>query len=102
MRHGHGPHGIVGITMKPSALKKWAYSMHTCSQIVHDLTDMSESHMVAEVTIHKEEKASSIRSDEEDREKIRESSSPISILSIWPIIRIGSITLSLAELGQRM
>ena len=33
MRYDHGPHGIVGIKMKPSALKKWAY---TCSQIVHD------------------------------------------------------------------
>ena len=31
MRYGHGPNGIVGNTLKPSTLKKWAYSMHTCS-----------------------------------------------------------------------
>ena len=71
MRYGHGIHGIVGITLKPSRLKKWAYSMHTFSQIVHDITDMSEGHIVTEVTIHKEEKPSRIRSDAEDRDKIR-------------------------------
>ena len=70
MRYGHGPHGIIAITMKPSALKKWAYSRHTCSLIVHDLTYMLESHKVTEVTTHKEEKPSRIRSDEEDTEKM--------------------------------
>ena len=80
MRYGHGPHGIVGIKMKPSALKTWVYSMHTCCQIVHDHTDMSEGHTVTYVTTNKEEKPSRIRSDEEDREKVRESSSPASIL----------------------
>ena len=45
--------------------------MHTFSQIVHNLTDMSEGHIVTEVTIHKEEKPSRIRSDAEDRDKIR-------------------------------
>ena len=29
MLYGHGIHGIVGITLKPSTLKKWAYSMHS-------------------------------------------------------------------------
>ena len=72
MGYGHGPHGDVGITMKPSALKKWAYCMHACNQIVHDLTYMSEGHTVAYVTTHKEEKPFRIRLDEEDREKIRE------------------------------
>ena len=72
MSYGHGPHGVVRITMKPSALKKLAYSWHTSSQIVHDLTDMSEDHRVAYVTTHKEEKPSCIRSKEEDRERIRE------------------------------
>ena len=85
MRYGHDPHGVVGIMMEPSALKKWVSSRHMCSQIVHDLTDMSEGHMVTEVTTHKEVKPSRIRLDEEDREKIRESSSPAAILSIWPI-----------------
>ena len=31
---------ISGITLKLSALKKWASSMHTCSQLVQDVDDM--------------------------------------------------------------
>ena len=27
--YGHGTNGIVGITLKPNALKKWALRMHT-------------------------------------------------------------------------
>ena len=71
--------------------------MHTYRLIDHDLTDMSEGYMVTEVTTHKEVKPSLIQSNEEDRKKIN----PASIISIWPIIRIGSLTLFLAELGQR-
>ena len=29
MRYGHGPKCIIGISLKPEALKRWAYSMHT-------------------------------------------------------------------------
>ena len=46
--------------------------MYTCNQIAHDLTDMSDGYTVTEVTTHKEEKPSRVRSDEEDRERIRE------------------------------
>ena len=28
MRYGKGPKGIIGITLKPSAVKRWAFSMH--------------------------------------------------------------------------
>ena len=34
MRYGYGPNGIVGITLQPSALKRWALSMHTSSRLV--------------------------------------------------------------------
>ena len=37
MRYGHGAGGIIGITLKPSALKKWAFSMHICSQLKQDV-----------------------------------------------------------------
>ena len=37
MRYGHGHSGIVGITFKKESLKKWAYSMPLCSQVVHAL-----------------------------------------------------------------
>ena len=42
MRYGHGPNGVIGITLKPQTLKRWAYSMHTCSMIVQDIADMSD------------------------------------------------------------
>ena len=72
MRYGHGPNGIVGITLKPSTLKKWAYSMHTCSQMVNDIEGMSEAQTATDVTSHKEERTARIRADATDRERIRE------------------------------
>ena len=72
MRYGHGPNGIVGNTLKPSTLKKWAYSMHTCSQMINDLGDMCETQISSDVTRHKEERPARIRSDAVDRNRIRE------------------------------
>ena len=37
MSHGHGPGGIIGITLKPETLKTWTYSLHTCNDIVQSL-----------------------------------------------------------------
>ena len=34
MRYGHGPGGIVGITLNPHALKRWALSLHICSRMI--------------------------------------------------------------------
>ena len=31
MRYGHSPGGIIGITVKPSTLKRWALSLHLCT-----------------------------------------------------------------------
>jgi hypothetical protein len=31
---------LHGITLQPSALKRWALSMHTCSQLVQDVADI--------------------------------------------------------------
>ena len=33
MRYSHGPGGIIGITLKPSTLERWALSLHVCSQL---------------------------------------------------------------------
>ena len=41
MRYGHGAGGIIGITLKPAALKKWAFSMHICSQLEEDVAGMA-------------------------------------------------------------
>ena len=70
MRYGHGPNGIVGIILKPSALKKWALIMHICSQLVQDVGDMEEGKTEVEVTRHKEEAPSRIASDTRDRRKL--------------------------------
>lgn len=71
MRYGHGPGGIVGITLKPSTLKRWALSLHICSQLVKDVTGMRESDSQQTVTVHKEEMPARIQSDAVDREKLR-------------------------------
>ena len=73
MRYGKGPQGIIGVTMKPDMVKKWAYSMHICSRILQDLSDMADGHQSDQdgVISHKEEKPSRIRSDGQDRDNIR-------------------------------
>ena len=40
MRYGHSPGGIIGITLKPSTLKRWALSLHVCSHMVQDVSEM--------------------------------------------------------------
>ena len=69
MRYGHGPIGIVGITLKPTTLHKWAYSMHACSQLVNDIEGMSEAQMATYVTSHMEERTARIRADGSYRER---------------------------------
>ena len=72
MRYGHGPNGIIGITLKPETMKWWAYSMHTCSRIAQDIANMSDDSVEREVICRKEEKPSRITSDAKDRNKIWE------------------------------
>jgi len=72
MRYGHGPGGLIGITLNQSALKRWALSLHICSRLIRDVSEMedgsTESH---EVTMHKEEMPARKKSDAVDRENIR-------------------------------
>ena len=74
MRYGHGPDGIVGIrpTLNPSTLKKWAYIMHTCSQMENDIEGTSEAQTAIDVSSHKEERTARIRADAADGERIRD------------------------------
>jgi len=72
MRYGHSPGGIIGITLKPSTLKRWALSLHICSQLVKDVTELRENHRQNSVTVHKEEMPSRIQSDGVDREKLKD------------------------------
>lgn len=40
MRYGHGPGGIIGITLQPSTMTQWALSLHICSQLLNSLQNM--------------------------------------------------------------
>lgn len=71
MRYGHGPGGLIGITLNEKAVHRWALSLHTCSRLIKDmkeLKDLSDT----DITTHKEEMGSRIKYDENDRKAIRE------------------------------
>ena len=57
MRYGHGPGGLVGITLNAAAMKQWALSLYTCSQLVKDLTDLKDGGHKIQITMLKEESA---------------------------------------------
>ena len=71
MIYDNGPGGVIGITLNPKALQRWALAHPISSQLENDLLDMKENHQSKEVTVHKEEGKSRINSDAEDRKKIR-------------------------------
>ena len=70
MRYGKGHNGIIGITLKPNTLKTWALSLHICSVLAKDVSDMTsdEQHQHQ----HKEEMKARMTADAADRSKIRE------------------------------
>lgn len=72
MRYGHGPEGIIGITLQPSTLKRWALGLHICTQLKTDVKNMVSGESDKTVVIHKEEGSSRIKLDGDDRSKIRE------------------------------
>ena len=72
MRYVHGPGGLIGITLCPSALKRWSVSLHTCSRLLKNLDDMIDSTELLTVTTHKEEAAPRIDSNVVDRHNLRE------------------------------
>ena len=40
MRYGKGPGGLVGETLKPSTIKRWALSLYTTSRVESDIDEM--------------------------------------------------------------
>lgn len=72
MRYGHGPNGVIGITFNQKALERWALSMHISSQLQKDLQELESKHNTKQANTHKEEGKSRIKSDGEDRRKIRD------------------------------
>ena len=98
MRHGKGPRGLVGITLKPKAVKQWSLSLHACSQILQDLEEMRNRNNCKDRLKHKEELPGRIRSDSHDRSKIREKLAtmihPLEVLEGKQIINIYSGSVS--------
>ena len=71
MRHGHGPGGLIGITLNPSALKQWALSLHTCSSLLKDVNGMEDVNPASQQALtHKEEMPARKDSHVKDRERI--------------------------------
>ena len=40
MHYGHGPGGIIGVTLKSETLKTWALGLHVCSRLEQEITDV--------------------------------------------------------------
>lgn len=70
MRFGKGDGGLVGVTLKPKSVKIWAYSLHSCTLLLHDLHTMSDEYPKRNM-MHKEEMPARIKSDAADRLKLR-------------------------------
>ncbi len=71
MRYGHSHGGLTGITLNDSATRRWALSLHTCSQIIRDITSMRDA-ISDNTNHHKEETKACMQSDAADRNKLRE------------------------------
>jgi hypothetical protein len=70
MRYGHGPAGMIGITLNERALDRWATSLHLSSVMEKCFLDLNESSKTKDVTHHKEEGSSRIVAGGKDRYKI--------------------------------
>ena len=56
MGYGHGPGGLIGITLNENAVHRWAMSLHICSRSMKDAADLKDSSSVEiKITTHKEE-----------------------------------------------
>ncbi|KAJ8409789.1 hypothetical protein AAFF_G00218480 [Aldrovandia affinis] len=74
MRYGHSAGGIIGITLKPEALKIWALSRHICCKIESDMKEMEEEETnTTKVNLyHKEEAKARVIADAKDRDGLRQ------------------------------
>ena len=81
MRYSHG--GLTGKMWNENASRLWALSLHTCSELIHDIAFMRED-MVQSPIHHKEETKARVQADSLDRRKLFEN---------WTIASIPSIQL---------
>ena len=71
MRFGHSQGGLTGLTLSPSAVQRWALSLHACSVLVHGIQAMREN-IDQPSQYHKEESAGRRRTDAADRLKLQQ------------------------------
>ncbi|KAK3697576.1 hypothetical protein QZH41_003442 [Actinostola sp. cb2023] len=61
MHYGHGPGGIIGITLKPETLKTWTLGLHICCRLEQYIAEIVGGINVRDT--HKEETKARIASD---------------------------------------
>lgn len=66
MRYGHEAGGIVGITLQPAIVTRWALSLHISSQLRNALAMLKDRHKCSNGTSHKKESKARIA----DRDKL--------------------------------
>ena len=69
MKFGSSPEGLVGVTLKPKSVIRWAYSFHKISTMTKELKEITDTSN--REGKHKEEYKGRMKSDLEDRMKIR-------------------------------
>ena len=70
MKNGKGPSGIIGVTTQERTVNIWANSHHLCTELTNELEELRTQKNLKEKH-HKEETAGRMKSDSEDRLKIR-------------------------------
>ena len=72
MHYGHGPGGIIGITLEPETLKTWALGLHICSRLEQDIISLVGKEQDISQEAHKDEMKARIASDGAERQSIQD------------------------------
>ena len=76
MRYGHSEGGLTGITLNDKAITLVAHSLHSCSQLVRDLTSV-QNELSKDRTHHLEESNARIQADNSDSKEVVEKAIPV-------------------------
>ena len=71
MMYGHSQGGLTGITLNDNAIALLAHNLHSCSQLVRNLTSM-RNEFSKDSTHHLKESNARIQADNSDRRKLWE------------------------------
>ena len=70
MKVGKGPTGVIGVTTNDRSVSIWSNSHHLCGELLTELSDLGSKQQTHD-SKHKEEGTGRIKSDADDRSKIR-------------------------------